>query len=183
MEYGALESSEKEGQQGASYRYWVRKVTNDAAPLPVPLKLTQEDVPSCQSQSQPATLGSVWNRAGTWEEKSLNNWATPRLKELLISLGSIRFSFGRAEVEDVTKCVGDVILNSFSAYEDHHSFYVEDLIRSPYTVRPISNDISLVICLCIGEALCVSLFWLPAAVLPAKIHPAAIPISLHLSHI
>jgi len=29
-------------------------------------------------------------------------------QELLFSLGSIQFSFGRAEVEDVTKCVGDV---------------------------------------------------------------------------
>ncbi|XP_061342854.1 uncharacterized protein LOC133289018 isoform X3 [Gastrolobium bilobum] len=48
--------------------------------------------------------------AGTWEEKSLNNWATPRIKELLISIGSIQFSFGRAEVEDVTKCVGDAFM-------------------------------------------------------------------------
>ncbi|XP_061342853.1 uncharacterized protein LOC133289018 isoform X2 [Gastrolobium bilobum] len=105
MESGALASSEKEEQQGASYTYWVRKITEDAAPLPVPHKLSQEDAP--HSQSQAATLGSAWNRAGTWEEKSLNNWATPRIKELLISIGSIQFSFGRAEVEDVTKCVGD----------------------------------------------------------------------------
>jgi len=105
-------SSEKEGQQGASYTYWVRKITEDAAPLPVPRKLNPEDVPPChsQSQSRSATLGSAWNRAGTWEEKSLNNWATPRIKELLISLGSIQFSFGRAEVEDVTKCVGDAFM-------------------------------------------------------------------------
>ncbi|KAG5058979.1 hypothetical protein JHK87_000008 [Glycine soja] len=111
MESGALVSSEKEGQQGASYTYWVRKITEDAAPLPVPRKLNPEDVPPChsQSQSRSATLGSAWNRAGTWEEKSLNNWATPRIKELLISLGSIQFSFGRAEVEDVTKCVGDCV--------------------------------------------------------------------------
>ncbi|KAH1263993.1 hypothetical protein GmHk_01G000006 [Glycine max] len=112
MESGALVSSEKEGQQGASYTYWVRKITEDAAPLPVPRKLNPEDVPPChsQSQSRSATLGSAWNRAGTWEEKSLNNWATPRIKELLISLGSIQFSFGRAEVEDVTKCVGDAFM-------------------------------------------------------------------------
>ncbi|XP_027358472.1 uncharacterized protein LOC113867381 [Abrus precatorius] len=108
MESGALVSSEKEGQQGASYTYWVRKITGDAAPLPVPRKLTPEEVPPCQSQ--PATIGSAWNRAGTWEEKSLNNWATPRIKELLISVGSIPFSFGKAEVEDVTKCVGDAFM-------------------------------------------------------------------------
>ncbi|KAL2321411.1 hypothetical protein Fmac_030380 [Flemingia macrophylla] len=109
MDSGALVSSEKEeGKEVASYTYWVRKITEDAAPVPVPRKLSPEDVPPCQSHS--ATLGSAWNRAGTWEEKSLNNWATPRIKELLISLGSMHFSFGRAEIEDVTKCVGDAFM-------------------------------------------------------------------------
>ncbi|KAK7379928.1 hypothetical protein VNO78_32184 [Psophocarpus tetragonolobus] len=110
MESGAVVSLEKEGQEGASYTYWVRKITEDAAPLPVPRKLSPEDVPLNQSQSQSTTLGSAWNRAGTWEEKSLNNWATPRIKELLVSLGSLQFSFGRAEVEEVTKCVGDAFM-------------------------------------------------------------------------
>jgi len=100
-----VSSSEKEG---ASYTYWVRKITEDAAPLPLPRKLNPEDLPPSQSQS--STLASAWNRAGTWEEKSLSNWATPRIKELLFSLGSIQFSFGRAEVEDVTKCVGDAFM-------------------------------------------------------------------------
>ncbi|KAG5027652.1 hypothetical protein JHK86_023566 [Glycine max] len=102
---GLVSSSEKEG---ASYTYWVRKITEDAAPLPLPRKLNPEDLPPSQSQS--STLASAWNRAGTWEEKSLSNWATPRIKELLFSLGSIQFSFGRAEVEDVTKCVGDAFM-------------------------------------------------------------------------
>lgn len=31
-------------------------------------------------------------------------------QELLLSVGSIQFSLGRAEVEDVAKCVGDVSL-------------------------------------------------------------------------
>lgn len=56
MEGGAAEKE----QQGASYTYWVRKMTDDAAPLPVPHKLTPEDVASCQPH--PTTLGSVWNR-------------------------------------------------------------------------------------------------------------------------
>ncbi|XP_014515219.1 uncharacterized protein LOC106773031 isoform X2 [Vigna radiata var. radiata] len=110
MESGDRMSLEKEGHEGASYTYWVRKITDDAAPLPVPRKLTPEDVSPCESQSQSATLGSAWNRAGTWEEKSLNNWATPRIKELLLSVGSIQFSLGRAEVEDVAKCVGDAFM-------------------------------------------------------------------------
>lgn len=60
MESGALVSSEKEGQQGASYTYWVRKITEDAAPLPLPRKLNPEDLPPSQSQS--STLASAWNR-------------------------------------------------------------------------------------------------------------------------
>ncbi|KAI4346296.1 hypothetical protein L6164_007209 [Bauhinia variegata] len=108
MEYEGAVSSVKEQQQGASYTYWVREIKEDAAPLPVPCKLTPEDVLS--RQSQPATLGSVWNRAGTWEEKSLNNWATQRIKELLLSLGPLQFSFGRAEIEDITKCIGDAFM-------------------------------------------------------------------------
>ncbi|XP_057447346.1 uncharacterized protein LOC130739134 [Lotus japonicus] len=110
MESGAPVLAEKEEQkqqqeQGASYTYWVRKITEDAAPLPVPHKLNEQD-----SQSNAATVGSAWNRAGTWEEKSLNKWATPRIKELLTSVGSIAFSSGSAEVEDVTKCVGDAFM-------------------------------------------------------------------------
>ena len=59
-EAGTVVSSEKEEQQqGASYTYWVRKITEDAAPLPVPQKLTPQDP---QSQPNSATLGSAWNR-------------------------------------------------------------------------------------------------------------------------
>lgn len=47
-------------QQGSSYTYWVRQVTEEAAPLPVPRKLSSQDILS--AQSQPATLGSLWNR-------------------------------------------------------------------------------------------------------------------------
>jgi hypothetical protein len=52
---GGAVSEKPEG--GASYTYWVREVREDAAPLPVPRKLTPGDI----LNSQPATLGSVWN--------------------------------------------------------------------------------------------------------------------------
>lgn len=100
--------SEKQEQQGASYTYWVREATADAAPLPVPKKLSPDDILS--NKSQPATLGSVWNRAGTWEEKSLNKWASDRIKELLTSVGSVEFSGGKAEITEVPNCVGDAFL-------------------------------------------------------------------------
>ncbi|XP_008443651.2 uncharacterized protein LOC103487198 [Cucumis melo] len=107
MENGGAVSSET--QQGASYTYWVRETRQDAAPLPVPRKLSADDILASQA-SQPPTLGSVWNRAGTWEEKNLNKWATDRMKELLMSVASLEFSSGRAEIADVSKCVGDAFL-------------------------------------------------------------------------
>ncbi|KAG6588263.1 hypothetical protein SDJN03_16828, partial [Cucurbita argyrosperma subsp. sororia] len=106
MENGAVSS---ETQQGASYTYWVRETREDAAPLPVPRKLSADDIIASQA-SQPPTLGSVWNRAGTWEEKNLNKWASDRMKELLMSVDSLEFSSGKAEIEDVSKCVGDAFL-------------------------------------------------------------------------
>ncbi|KAK4564826.1 hypothetical protein RGQ29_006767 [Quercus rubra] len=108
----ASEEAEKkqEEQQGASYTYWVRQVKEgDAAPLPVPRKLTPDDIIN-DSNSQPPTLGSLWNKAGTWEEKNLNKWASDRIKELLISVGSLEFPAGKAEISDVSKCVGDAFL-------------------------------------------------------------------------
>ncbi|KAJ0049268.1 hypothetical protein Pint_14977 [Pistacia integerrima] len=97
-----------EQPQGSSYTYWVREATTDAAPLPVPKKLTQNDILS--QKSEPATLGSVWNRAGTWEEKSLNKWASDRIKELLITVGTLEFPGGKAEIKEVSNCVGDAFL-------------------------------------------------------------------------
>ncbi|XP_059636503.1 uncharacterized protein LOC132278676 [Cornus florida] len=102
-----MEEPVSEKQQSASYTYWVREVREDAAPLPLPRKLTSQDI---SNQSQPSNLGSVWNRAGTWEEKNLNKWATDRIKELLLSVGSVEFSGGRAEIAEVSKCVGDAFL-------------------------------------------------------------------------
>ncbi|KAJ6922270.1 hypothetical protein NC652_016045 [Populus alba x Populus x berolinensis] len=102
------DNKEKEGSVGGegSYRYWVREATADAAPLPLPKKLSPQD----HLPSQPNNLGSVWNTAGTWEEKNLNNWATNRIKELLLSVASLEFSGGKAEIAQVSKCSGDAFL-------------------------------------------------------------------------
>ena len=89
MENGAVSS---ETQQGASYTYWVREVQQDAATLPVPRKLSADNILASQA-SQPPTLGSVWNQAGTWEEKNLTIWDSDRMKELLISVASLEFSW------------------------------------------------------------------------------------------
>ncbi|KAG5403674.1 hypothetical protein IGI04_009793 [Brassica rapa subsp. trilocularis] len=104
MEREGEEEKKKEG----SYRYWVREATSDAAPPPLPQKLTNNDVVA----SNAPALGSLWNQAGTWEEKNLTKWATDRLKELLGSVGSLQFSSGKAEIFDVNRCVGDAFLVS-----------------------------------------------------------------------
>ncbi|XP_043714226.1 uncharacterized protein LOC122662611 [Telopea speciosissima] len=100
-----MESGVAEKQ--SSYTYWVRQAKEDAAPIPVPRKLSADDI---SMQSQPSALGSVWNRAGTWEEKNLNTWASSRIKELLTSMSSLEFSCGNAEISEITKCVGDAFL-------------------------------------------------------------------------
>ncbi|CAM8942798.1 unnamed protein product [Rhodiola kirilowii] len=104
--------SEEQGKSGNSYRYWVRDAKEDAAPLPVPRKLTDQEKDRLNSSdSQIAKhLGSTWNKAGTWEEKNLNKWASDRLKELLISVGYLEFSGGRAEIAEVSRCEGDAYL-------------------------------------------------------------------------
>ncbi|VYS70726.1 unnamed protein product [Arabidopsis thaliana] len=102
-----MEREEEKTKEGSSYRYWVREATSDAAPPPLPQKLSNNDV---ALNTAPASLGSLWNWAGTWEEKSLTKWATDRLKELLGSVGSLQFSSGKAEIIDVNRCVGDAFL-------------------------------------------------------------------------
>ncbi|XP_013608709.1 PREDICTED: uncharacterized protein LOC106315509 [Brassica oleracea var. oleracea] len=97
---------EEEKKKEGSYRYWVREATADAAPPPPPQKLTNNDVVA----SNAPALGSLWNQAGTWEEKNITKWATDRLKELLVSVGSLQFSSGKAEIIDVNRCVGDAFL-------------------------------------------------------------------------
>ncbi|KAL5699781.1 hypothetical protein ACHQM5_030638 [Ranunculus cassubicifolius] len=96
-------------KQSSSYTYWVRNATEDAAPLPVPKKLSPQDILTNQQQQQHSSLGSLWNKAGTWEEKNVNKWASSRIKELLPAVG-LEFSSGKAEIAEVSKCVGDAFL-------------------------------------------------------------------------
>ena len=54
----SAETQPEAAATAASYNYWVREMTQDAAPLPVPRKLTSEDI----SNQGPNHIGSVWNR-------------------------------------------------------------------------------------------------------------------------
>ncbi|KAK3155978.1 hypothetical protein QOZ80_2AG0101250 [Eleusine coracana subsp. coracana] len=94
-------------EKASSYRYWVRENTGDAAPLPVPLKLDPAAATANgNGNGNPPPLGSVWNQAGTWEEKNLNSWANGRIKDLLGSF-SMEFPTGKASIYEVSKCSGD----------------------------------------------------------------------------
>ncbi|XP_039013003.1 uncharacterized protein LOC120142363 isoform X3 [Hibiscus syriacus] len=90
MENGGAEKGNGQAAAAASYTYWVRETTADAAPLPLPKKLTAQDL--LWNQSQPATLGSAWN------------------KELLKSVGTLDLPRGIAEISELTKCVSDAFL-------------------------------------------------------------------------
>lgn len=98
---------EEEKETASNYRYWVRETKADAAPLPLPKKLSPDHT---DHNPNLPTLGSVWNKAGTWEEKNLNKWASDRIKELLVAIGSLEFSAGKAEISEVSKCYGDAFL-------------------------------------------------------------------------
>ncbi|KAJ0524954.1 putative activator of 90kDa heat shock protein ATPase [Helianthus annuus] len=63
MEGGGVVSTEKQNTDStttSSYTYWVREVKQDAAPLPVPRKLTAEDVSAGSGSC--THLGSAWNK-------------------------------------------------------------------------------------------------------------------------
>ncbi|KAK4368061.1 hypothetical protein RND71_011853 [Anisodus tanguticus] len=56
-----VSSADKQNEATSSYTYWVRGATQDAAPLPVPKKLTSEDLNN-QANNPQTHLGSAWNR-------------------------------------------------------------------------------------------------------------------------
>ncbi|KAG6556943.1 hypothetical protein Mapa_001358 [Marchantia paleacea] len=96
-------------KKATGYTYWVRQDTQQAAPAPVHRKLSATDIAQ-QNTAQAPPLGSVWNQAGTWEEKSLNSWALGRVKELLLSADTVSFPQGTARVIEVSSCTGDATL-------------------------------------------------------------------------
>ncbi|CAI5498292.1 unnamed protein product [Closterium sp. Naga37s-1] len=93
-----------------SYRYWVGPRGNGemAAPPPMPRRLSQEELASLQRND---SKGSAWNQGGTWEERSLNDWAKQRLKELLrCSCPAVIGSTTYTLTTDVDSCSGDTTI-------------------------------------------------------------------------
>lgn len=105
---------EAELKKKTSYRYWVRGGTADAAPKAMPHKLTADELVANANgngngngNGKAAPLGSLWNQAGTWEEKVLSSWAWSRVKALLPSVEPVEFEDWTARVKEVTSCSGD----------------------------------------------------------------------------
>lgn len=61
----AAVSAEKNAES-ASYTYWVREASRDAAPLPQPKKIDPADL--CNQPNQ-THLGSAWNRVRIFETR------------------------------------------------------------------------------------------------------------------
>ncbi len=105
---GSSAMEQEEVKKASSYRYWVRSEMTGAAPAPLPRKLTEREM--VVGNGKPLPLGSLWNQAGTWEEKSLNSWAWKRIKDLLQGVEPVEFEDGKAQVVEVSSCSGDATL-------------------------------------------------------------------------
>jgi hypothetical protein len=98
------ETGEDELKKTSSYRYWVR---SSSAPKTAPRPLTAEEL-KAHNNGNSNTVGSKWNQAGTWEEKSLSTWANGRVRELLPTVEPVEFDHDcTARVLEVTSCSGE----------------------------------------------------------------------------
>ncbi|CAI7826116.1 unnamed protein product [Closterium sp. NIES-53] len=74
----------------------------------MPRRLSQEELASLQRND---SKGSAWNQGGTWEERSLNDWAKQRLKELLrCSCPAVIGSTTYTLTTEVDSCSGDTTI-------------------------------------------------------------------------
>lgn len=97
------QTGEDELKKTSSYRYWVR---SSSAPKTAPRPLTAEELKVHNNNGN--TVGSKWNQAGTWEEKSLSTWANGRVRELLPTVEPVEFDHAcTARVLEVTSCSGE----------------------------------------------------------------------------
>lgn len=97
--------SEDQLKKTSSYRYWVR---SSSAPKTAPRPLTAEELKAHNINNGTKTVGSKWNQAGTWEEKSLSTWANGRVRELLPTVEPVEFDHDcTARVLEVTSCSGE----------------------------------------------------------------------------
>lgn len=88
-----MEREEEKKKEGvSSYRYWVREATADAAPPPLPQKLTNNDV---APNAPPPALGSLWNQVLLFCFASL--LYNSSLHSLISSLVSVGWHLGGKE--------------------------------------------------------------------------------------
>ena len=91
-----------------SYSYWAAKEVKGAPP-PEVKKLTDEEKEAhAQEIKRSASAGaSVWNAAGTFEERDLSNWVKGALDELLLGAEGEPIGPIVAQITEVVSCSGD----------------------------------------------------------------------------
>lgn len=108
---GEGESAAGAGGKTPSYRYWVAKPGDGAeapAPPAAPKRLTPEEAAQLARTS---SAGSLWNQAGTWEEKNLVDWAKQRLTCLVRCTHTVEFEGRKHEVAvEMQSCHGDATI-------------------------------------------------------------------------
>jgi len=77
----ADQPSKYEKKSGTGYRYWA---TSTSAPRVIPQKIDPNEAPKLAQQGSGS--GSVWNAAGTYEERDQTEWAKAHLREALTSI-------------------------------------------------------------------------------------------------
>ncbi|GAX83043.1 hypothetical protein CEUSTIGMA_g10469.t1 [Chlamydomonas eustigma] len=90
------------GKADLSYSYFLAKTSTTEAPSP--RKLTEEEIRAQQEVEREKSQlgGSLWNHAGTFEERNVSKWAQDRLKDLLAGC-----SAGGVTITEVSSVIGD----------------------------------------------------------------------------
>lgn len=82
---------------GKKTSYFHNELSEDAKKLIgniAPKRIEQEE----KSQEPDSTMGSAWNKAGTWEEKNVSEWACQTLQDRLLQQTGGEVSCTKAEV-------------------------------------------------------------------------------------
>ena len=94
-----------------SYSYWAAKEVKGAAPPPEAKKMTDEEAAAHEEKMKRSTSAgaSVWNAAGTFEERDLTSWVQNiAIKDLFVGASGDPTSAGHiATITEIASCSGD----------------------------------------------------------------------------
>ncbi|GAB4823556.1 hypothetical protein N2152v2_010602 [Parachlorella kessleri] len=94
-----------------SYSYWAANAVTSPAPVAVPKKLTEEEAAAqhrALEEHRESTGASAWNKAGTFEERNVTEWAKARLAELLEGAACPpAHQGGSVSITAISSCAGE----------------------------------------------------------------------------